>query len=76
MAQQSALVAQKTNCILGCIKSGAASRWREVTLPLYSAHVRPHPECCDQFSGPQYKNDANLLKQVQRMFKEVEHLCC
>jgi len=42
MIQQYALAAQKTKCILGCIKKSMASRLREVILPLCSALVRPH----------------------------------
>lgn len=42
------LEAQKTNCILGHIKSRVANRVREAILSLYSAFMRPHVECCIQ----------------------------
>ncbi|RMC05185.1 hypothetical protein DUI87_18369 [Hirundo rustica rustica] len=52
---------------------GAASKAVEVILPLYSALVRPHLECCVQ-----YKRDMELLMWVQqkaaKMVEGLEHL--
>ena len=41
MSWQHALAAQKTNCILGCIKRSETSRSREVILPLCSHETPP-----------------------------------
>ena len=56
-SQQCALTAQKTKCILGCIRGSVASRSRELILPFYSALVKPHLEYCIQIWSPQYRRD-------------------
>jgi len=60
VTQQSVLAAQKANCIQGCILSSAASRSREVILPLCSGLVRPHLESCVQLWSPQSRKDMDL----------------
>jgi len=47
------------------MKRSVASRPREVTLPLYSAVVRPHLESCVELWSPQHRKDMELPERVQ-----------
>ncbi|RMC06623.1 hypothetical protein DUI87_16061 [Hirundo rustica rustica] len=71
MTQQCPLIAQKANCILGCIKSSVASR-SKVILSLYSALVRPHPEYCIQVWAPQHRKTWTCWSRS--VISELEHL--
>ena len=63
VSQQYALATQKSNCILGCIKSRVASRARVVILPFYSVLKSPGYGVAQERPGPavgleqNHKND-------------------
>jgi len=65
MTWQYVLAGQKTNCVLGCIKSSMASSSREAILPLYSSLMRLQRDLIAAFQylkGPTRKLERDFLQ--------------
>jgi len=77
-ARNDLLLQKKANGVLSITRQSVSSRSREVTLPFYSALVRPHLECRVQLWAPQYNRDMDILERIQwramKMIKGREHL--
>lgn len=64
-ASNACVCGPESNCILGCIRRGNASRLREVILSFCSIILRPNLKYCIMSGGPQHKRDRDTLKQAQ-----------
>ena len=62
MSQLCALTMLTANSVLGYVNGSLASRWREVSIPHYSALVRPRVEHCVWFWPSWYKKTVDKLE--------------
>ncbi|KAK4826670.1 hypothetical protein QYF61_010679 [Mycteria americana] len=72
------VVAQKANCIPGCIKRSVTSRSREVILPLYSALVRAPGALRPALGSPAQDRHGPVgagPEEATEMVRGLEHLC-
>lgn len=76
MSWQCVLTTQKANRITRSV----VSKPRQVTLPLYSALMRPCLEYQIQICCPQYKKDVDLLivgpEEATKMTRRLKHISC
>lgn len=68
-------ILESTSCVLSCTKSSMTNRLWKGNLPLYSALMRPHPECCIQPWSPQDRKDISWIqRRTTKLIRGIEYL--